>query len=298
MRDLDAHSWVEVDLPRLRLGDVRPDAAARPARTSPRTPPHPGRRRARSAPASAPSRAARGERRAAAVRRPTVVRDGLAALALLGSPPPGRCSPARRRRAAPRPPLLRARARAAPRRLAARARARPCARSSGASPHPPAAAGLRPRAARGALPRRRPPADARPAARAAVRAGREAGLAGPARLAGAPARRSDRPRAYNRADGRCLRPLPARHALLEDGHYHQATVPLAAGARPRARQDVDARGARARAVVPPAATGAAEFEAVVDRAPTNHYALFCLGRALLQSAAPPRRASRWRWPPA
>ena len=39
-----------------------------------------------------------------------------------------------------------------------------------------------------------------------------------------------------------------------------------------------------------------EFEAVVERAPTNDYALFCLGRALLSWAARRRPASRSRWP--
>ena len=52
-------------------------------------------------------------------------------------------------------------------------------------------------------------------------------------------------------------------------------------ARPRARQDLDPRGARAGAVPRASATRRrAEFEAVIDRAPTNDYALFCLGRSL------------------
>ena len=40
-----------------------------------------------------------------------------------------------------------------------------------------------------------------------------------------------------------------------------------------------------------------EFEAVVERAPTNDYALFCLGRSLMELGRPTRRASRSRWPP-
>ena len=69
--------------------------------------------------------------------------------------------------------------------------------------------------------------------------------------------------------------------LLEAGHNHQATIPLVAGARPRARQDLDPRGARPGAVHAQHYEEAAEeFQAVIDRAPTNDYALFCLGRCL------------------
>jgi hypothetical protein len=59
-------------------------------------------------------------------------------------------------------------------------------------------------------------------------------------------------------------------ALLEAGDFNSATVPLSRGARPRARQDLDPRGARAR-VLPLAAVreAAVEFEAVVERAPTT-----------------------------
>jgi len=72
-------------------------------------------------------------------------------------------------------------------------------------------------------------------------------------------------------------------ALLEAGDFNQATVPLskAASLEPakasirealgrayfRSRQYEQARG---------------EFAAVVEIAPTNDYALFCLGRALLE----------------
>jgi Flp pilus assembly protein TadD len=70
-------------------------------------------------------------------------------------------------------------------------------------------------------------------------------------------------------------------ALLEAGDWHQATVPLA-----RAR-DLDPDKASIREALGRALfraqryeEAAAEFAAVVERAPTNDYALFCLGRSL------------------
>ncbi|MGI8413579.1 MAG: tetratricopeptide repeat protein [Solirubrobacteraceae bacterium] len=70
-------------------------------------------------------------------------------------------------------------------------------------------------------------------------------------------------------------------ALLEAGHHHQATIPLAQ-ARDLAPDKTSIREALGRALFhaqryEPAA---AEFQAVIDRAPTNDYALFCLGRSL------------------
>ena len=69
--------------------------------------------------------------------------------------------------------------------------------------------------------------------------------------------------------------------LLEDGDHHAATVPLS-----RAR-DLEPGKASIREALGRAYFGCrryreaqAEFEAVVEIAPTNHYALFCLGRAL------------------
>jgi Flp pilus assembly protein TadD len=69
--------------------------------------------------------------------------------------------------------------------------------------------------------------------------------------------------------------------LLEAGHNHQATVPLA-----RAR-DLDPDKTSIREALGRALFGAqryeqaaTEFEAVIERAPTNDYALFCLGRSL------------------
>ena len=86
--------------------------------------------------------------------------------------------------------------------------------------------------------------------------------------------------------------------LLEDGDFNQATVPLrkaAASSRTRPRS---ARRSAAPLPLAPLEEAAAEFEAVVERAPTNDYALFCLGRSLHAAAATPRRASRSRSPPA
>jgi Flp pilus assembly protein TadD len=70
-------------------------------------------------------------------------------------------------------------------------------------------------------------------------------------------------------------------ALLEAGHNHQATIPLS-----RAR-DLDPDKTSIREALGRALFGAQryelaarEFEEVVDRAPTNDFALFCLGRSL------------------
>src|ERR1700683_3587785 len=69
--------------------------------------------------------------------------------------------------------------------------------------------------------------------------------------------------------------------LLEAGHNHQATIPLS-----RARDlapDKTAIGeclGRALFGAQRYEQAAAEFEAVIDRAPTNDFALFCLGRSL------------------
>src|ERR1700739_26043 len=69
--------------------------------------------------------------------------------------------------------------------------------------------------------------------------------------------------------------------LLEAGHNHQATIPLAR-ARDLAPDKTSIREALGRALfgAPRYAEAADEFQAVIDRAPTNDYALFCLGRSL------------------
>lgn len=71
--------------------------------------------------------------------------------------------------------------------------------------------------------------------------------------------------------------------LLERGDFHAAAVPL------RRARDLDPDKASIREALGRALFGArryaeaaTEFEAIVDRAPTNDYALFCLGRSLQQ----------------
>ena len=69
--------------------------------------------------------------------------------------------------------------------------------------------------------------------------------------------------------------------LLEDGDFHAATVPLAR-ARDLEPDKTSIREALGRAHFRSQRyeDAAAEFEAVVESAPVNDYALFCLGRSL------------------
>ncbi|MEJ7875126.1 MAG: tetratricopeptide repeat protein [Solirubrobacterales bacterium] len=69
--------------------------------------------------------------------------------------------------------------------------------------------------------------------------------------------------------------------LLEDGSYGEATEPLAEAAR-RAPEKTSVREALGRAYFKNRqfTEAATEFEAVVEAAPVNDYAHFCLGRAL------------------
>lgn len=69
--------------------------------------------------------------------------------------------------------------------------------------------------------------------------------------------------------------------LLADGHHHQAAVPLRR-ARTLSPHSTSIREALGRALFHAQCYGEAaeEFQAIVDRAPTNDYALFCLGRCL------------------
>jgi Flp pilus assembly protein TadD len=71
--------------------------------------------------------------------------------------------------------------------------------------------------------------------------------------------------------------------LLEAGEFHQATVPLrkAAAIEPEKTSIREALG-RAYFRSRNFEQAAVEFEAVVERAPTNDFALFCLGRSLMQ----------------
>jgi len=81
--------------------------------------------------------------------------------------------------------------------------------------------------------------------------------------------------------------------LLEDGDFHAATVPLAR-ARDLEPDKTSVREALGRALFGSRrySEAAAEFGEIVERAPTNDYALFCLGRSLqhLGRAADARRA--------
>jgi Flp pilus assembly protein TadD len=71
--------------------------------------------------------------------------------------------------------------------------------------------------------------------------------------------------------------------LLEEGDYHAAAVPLrrAADLAPDKTSIREALG-RALFRTQEYEAAAAEFEAVVQHAPTNDFALFCLGRSLQQ----------------
>jgi tetratricopeptide (TPR) repeat protein len=69
--------------------------------------------------------------------------------------------------------------------------------------------------------------------------------------------------------------------LLEAGHHHQAIIPLSR-ARDLAPDKTSIREALGRALFHTQRyeQAAHEFQAIIDRAPTNDYALFCLGRCL------------------
>jgi Flp pilus assembly protein TadD len=69
--------------------------------------------------------------------------------------------------------------------------------------------------------------------------------------------------------------------LLEAGDHHSATIPLSR-ARDLAPDKSSIREALGRALFHSQryAEAASEFEAIIERAPTNDYALFCLGRSL------------------
>jgi TolA-binding protein len=70
-------------------------------------------------------------------------------------------------------------------------------------------------------------------------------------------------------------------ALMESGDHHAATVALLR-ARDLSPEHTSIREALGRALFHSQrfSEAAAEFEAVVDAAPTNDFALFCLGRSL------------------
>jgi Flp pilus assembly protein TadD len=72
--------------------------------------------------------------------------------------------------------------------------------------------------------------------------------------------------------------------LLDHGDFHAAVVPLAR-ARDLEPDKASVREALGRALffARRYREAAAEFEAVVERAPTNDFALFCLGQYLCQA---------------
>ena len=76
-------------------------------------------------------------------------------------------------------------------------------------------------------------------------------------------------------------------SLLESGNFDQATVPLrkAAAIEPEKASIREALG-RAYFRSRHYEEAAVEFAAVVERAPTNDYALFCLGRSLMECGRP------------
>ena len=76
-------------------------------------------------------------------------------------------------------------------------------------------------------------------------------------------------------------------ALLESGDFQAAIIPLkkAAAMEPEKTSVREALG-RAYFRSRHFEEAAVEFAAVVEIAPTNDYALFCLGRALLESGRP------------
>ena len=76
-------------------------------------------------------------------------------------------------------------------------------------------------------------------------------------------------------------------ALLEAGDFHARPCRWRRPATSIPTRPRSARRSAARTSAPRQFEAArAEFEAVVERAPTNDYALFCLGRSLLELGRP------------
>jgi Flp pilus assembly protein TadD len=75
--------------------------------------------------------------------------------------------------------------------------------------------------------------------------------------------------------------------LLNAGDFNSATIPLSKAAKLEPEK-TSIREALGRAYFRSRRfeEAAVEFEAVVERAPTNDYALFCLGRALMEAGRP------------
>ena len=99
-------------------------------------------------------------------------------------------------------------------------------------------------------------------------------------------------------DGQRIRPVPPRLRLLDHGDHQAAIVPLTQGPRPRARQGLDPRGARPRAVPRTAlrgrrrrVRGGRRQRAHRTTTRSSAWAARCSC-----SAATARPASRSRWP--
>ena len=298
VRDFDAHSWVEAWFPGYGWVTFDPTPAAAPARASPPTRRHPG------GSATRPDLAGGGgldPRTGLAVAAEDARRGGatpaarrLAALPLAAR---GVLAVRRWRRGAPAPlpelerALRRTRRRAGPGRDPAGAR--------GSFARSPDAAGyvraLRDQRYRG----RGEPPTARPAPRAAVRAGtRRRAARTPARVVGAAAEASA-PGSVKSVPMADVYDLFQRGTeLLEAGDFAAAAVPLAK-ARDLDPEKASIREALGRAYFRSGQFEAAraEFEALVERQPTNDYGLFCLGRALLELGRPKDARKASRWPP-
>ena len=304
VRDIDAHSWVEVYFPRYGWVTFDPTPPPRRPRSQLDDAGAERHRRADAPPNSAARLGQSGDRPFAA-RRPRRRPRRRATRAAAGSCPSalgrrGARGAVRRRRARRAAHAVRdARARA--RRAAARAAPhgpRPVARRDAArarercSAAPTPARGL---PARRARPRASAPAAradaARSAARCAASSARASACAGALRawwaLPPLPPRRSRivcAGRTLRVGMEQRLRPLHERAprcwstATTTRPSCRWRARATSSPTRPRsARRSAarcSARGATARR--------AAEFEAVVEHAPTNDYALFCLGRSLQQ----------------
>ena len=293
VRDLDAHSWVEVWYP--SVGWVVFDPT--PTIASPRGQPEENRAGDSGATASAPP-SLPGDvpsdpgRRALAEEAGTPwgwiaagVAGGLAlaaALVLLWR--------GRRRRVGTAPGGRRARR--------ARARAAPHASATRSGHHAALArAAVRPAQPRGRRLRAGAERSSATAAARSRRRPRSAAACAPSSPAGTVSQvacgpgghsRRERDSAYNRGSMDDVYDLFTRGtALLEAGDFNSATVPLSKAAELEPEK-ASIREALGRAYFRSRQFEAArvEFAAVVELAPTNDYALFCLGRALMELGRP------------
>ena len=281
-------------LPGIRLGAVRPDAIGCAGELAGERGRAPARRRATSATRAGRATAARTRTRAAAsgadsspFKLPLIVAL-VFVLLVLGDRAP-RAAPADRA-AGRRPGPRRARARAAPVRPDARQRGDALAAGDRAR-RQRRRAGVPARGPRAPLRRRgRAAADARAAPRAAAGAERRARAVRTATRRGGPFRRVS----YTRRRGRRLRALLQRDAPSGAGRLPCGSDPAEPRARPGARQGLDPRGARPRAVRRPALRGGrrrVRRDRRAARRPTTTRSSAWAARCS-SSGATPRRAAR------